>query len=76
MLPYQLSALFSMVLRCYANRMAASFDEYLSQHQAQLMADLKHWLAIPSISMMPEHYDDVDRAADWLVGYLNEMGFA
>ncbi|MEV4253330.1 dipeptidase [Spirillospora sp. NPDC049652] len=49
--------------------------EYIQANQAQFFADLKEWLAIPSISGDPAHHDDVRRSADWLAEYLRGQGF-
>ncbi|MEV5568679.1 dipeptidase [Spirillospora sp. NPDC052269] len=49
--------------------------EYIQANKAQFFADLKEWLAIPSISGDPAHHDDVRRSADWLADYLRGLGF-
>ncbi|RFU39609.1 dipeptidase [Actinomadura logoneensis] len=49
--------------------------EYIQANKAQFFADLKEWLAIPSISGDPAHHDDVRRSADWLAEYLRGQGF-
>ena len=41
----------------------------------EFFAALKDWLAIPSISADPAHHADVARSADWLAGYLRQIGF-
>ncbi|WP_243722889.1 dipeptidase [Actinomadura sp. 7K507] len=41
----------------------------------RFIADLKEWLAIPSISGDPAHAGDVRKSAGWLAGYLRDQGF-
>ena len=43
------------------------------QHEA-LLAQYKQLLAIPSVSTLPEHRDDVRRAAQWLADALEGLG--
>ena len=51
-----------------------SLQEHLQQARDQQLADLKEWLAIPSISTLPEHRDDVRAAADWLAETMRRVG--
>jgi acetylornithine deacetylase/succinyl-diaminopimelate desuccinylase-like protein len=44
----------------------AQFETYL--------AELKELLAIPSVSTLPEHKPDMQRAAEWLRDHLREIG--
>ncbi|HLW60109.1 MAG TPA: dipeptidase [bacterium] len=37
--------------------------------------ELCEWLRIPSISTLPAHQPDMDRAAAWLTGHLGAIGF-
>lgn len=39
------------------------------------LTELKEWLAIPSISALPEHHADVRKAGVWAQKYLESMGF-
>ncbi|MFC4905840.1 dipeptidase [Actinomadura gamaensis] len=55
--------------------MSVDVVEYIQANKAQFFADLKEWLAIPSISGDPAHHDDVRRSADWLAGHLRGLGF-
>ncbi len=48
---------------------------YVEANAAEFFAALKDWLAIPSISADPAHHADVARSADWLAGYLRQIGF-
>ena len=53
-------------------------EEQLAERvEAQLpraLEDLKHVVSIPSISSQPEHNDDVEAVADWLVEQLKDTG--
>jgi acetylornithine deacetylase/succinyl-diaminopimelate desuccinylase-like protein len=42
---------------------------------AEFTQRLKNLIAIPSVSTMTEHADDVRQAADWLVAWLKDIGF-
>ncbi|MEU6039402.1 dipeptidase [Actinomadura sp. NPDC047616] len=48
---------------------------YIQANKAEFFADLKEWLAIPSISGHPGHTGDVRRSAHWFATYLRTMGF-
>ncbi|KAB2343424.1 dipeptidase [Actinomadura rudentiformis] len=48
---------------------------YIEGNRERFFADLKEWLAIPSISGDPAHHADVRRSAEWLAGYLRGQGF-
>ncbi|MDK7734526.1 hypothetical protein QP568_09550, partial [Propionimicrobium lymphophilum] len=53
-------------------------EEQLAERvEAQLpraLEDLKHVVSIPSISSQPEHNEDVEAVADWLVEQLKDTG--
>ncbi|WP_395109951.1 dipeptidase [Actinomadura sp. SCN-SB] len=49
--------------------------EYITAGKERFFADLKEWLAIPSISADPARHPDVRRSAEWLASYLRETGF-
>ncbi len=51
-------------------------NKYLDQHFDRFVDQLSEWLAIPSISTLSEHRDDVRRAAEWVQGKLDAIGFA
>ena len=56
----------------------ATLDDVLSTidaNQGDALERLFALLAIPSISADPAHFPDCDRAADWLVRELRELGF-
>ncbi|MFI6517431.1 dipeptidase [Spirillospora sp. NPDC050679] len=48
---------------------------YIAANRDQFFADLKEWLAIPSISGDPAHRADVVRSAEWLAGHLRGLGW-
>ena len=49
--------------------------DYIQQHAGDFFADLKQWLAIPSISADPGHHGDVRASAEWLAAHLRATGF-
>ncbi len=56
----------------------AAIDDILSEIDAERERALERlfaFLRIPSISAVPAHFPDCDRAADWLVSELAELGF-
>ncbi|MFB4310459.1 dipeptidase [Actinomadura sp. GTD37] len=48
---------------------------YIQAERDRFVADLKEWLAIPSISGDPAHVADVRESADWLAAHLRGQGF-
>ncbi|OLT30225.1 peptidase M20 [Actinomadura sp. CNU-125] len=48
---------------------------YIREERDRFVADLKEWLAIPSVSGDPAHAADVRRSADWLAAHLREQGW-
>ena len=49
-------------------------DTYITEHKGQFLEDLKAWLRIPSISTLPEHASDMQRAAEYAVEQLKHLG--
>jgi len=49
--------------------------EYKKTHADHFKAQLKELLAIPSVSTLPEHHADVERAAAWLAEDMRQIGF-
>src|SRR5260370_36555043 len=47
----------------------------ISATQGAALDRLFAFLSIPSISAVPAHFPDCERAADWLVAELAELGF-
>lgn len=52
----------------------ATWESYLDQHAAPFLDQLFDLLRIPSISALPEHRADVQRAADWMADRLRSAG--
>jgi acetylornithine deacetylase/succinyl-diaminopimelate desuccinylase-like protein len=48
--------------------------ELIEQQQEKFIEELKELLRIPSISALPEHKEDVQHAAKWLVDSLSQIG--
>jgi acetylornithine deacetylase/succinyl-diaminopimelate desuccinylase-like protein len=48
--------------------------EYLHEHEERLLNELKDFLRIPSISTLPEHAPDVQRAAQFVAEKLSGAG--
>ncbi len=51
-------------------------EKYLEENQDRYIEQLMEWLAIPSISTLPEHKGDVGRAAGWVRDRLETIGFS
>jgi len=54
--------------------MLTSALTYAQNHRETALSELIDLLRIPSISTLPEHNDDVQRAAGWLVDKLTAIG--
>ena len=48
--------------------------DFINLSRDRYLDELKHLLAIPSISALPEHRDDVKRCADWCAGEMRRVG--
>jgi acetylornithine deacetylase/succinyl-diaminopimelate desuccinylase-like protein len=48
---------------------------FVTDHSADLLADLHAWLRIPGISAQPERHDDVIRSAEWFAEACRRTGF-
>ncbi|GHP01112.1 peptidase M20 [Reticulibacter mediterranei] len=51
-----------------------TWETYLVEHQSQHQNELLQFLSIPSISSLPAHAADVQRAAQWVAGRLTAAG--
>lgn len=51
-----------------------NWESYLETHQARFQAELLEFLRMPSISALPEHAGDVQRAAEWVAHRLEQAG--
>lgn len=49
-------------------------DTYIQQHRTRLLDELKELIRIPSISTLPEHKGDVERAAQFVAASLRRAG--
>ena len=48
--------------------------DFINTHRDSYLDELKEYLAIPSISALPEHAQDVRRCAEWTVEALKRAG--
>lgn len=55
--------------------MTIKTNDYLETNYSRFLDQLQEWLAIPSISTLSEHKDDVLEAAEWITGRLSSIGF-
>lgn len=49
-------------------------EQYLAEHEAEHLTALQAFLAIPSVSALPQHQPDVLRAAEWVADRLRSLG--
>jgi acetylornithine deacetylase/succinyl-diaminopimelate desuccinylase-like protein len=54
--------------------MSSSAVTYANQNQQRFLSELKDLLRIPSISTLPQHKDDVRRAAQFIADELSRIG--
>src|SRR6476661_7490687 len=54
--------------------MPTSLDAFVRENEERLLEELKTFLRIPSVSTLPEHKPDVDRAAAFVADALNQAG--
>ena len=54
--------------------MSKAIDGFVHDNENRLLEELKTFLRIPSISTLPEHKPDVDRAAQFVADGLKEAG--
>ncbi|MDQ6758683.1 MAG: dipeptidase [Acidobacteriota bacterium] len=54
--------------------MSQASDSYVQEHRADLLDELKEFLRIPSISTLPEHKPDIQRAAQFVADALKRAG--
>src|SRR5256886_4129047 len=47
---------------------------YAQQHRDRFVDELKTLLRLPSVSTLPQHREDVQRTAEWLLAHLRELG--
>jgi acetylornithine deacetylase/succinyl-diaminopimelate desuccinylase-like protein len=54
--------------------MASSAVQYANQNQQRFLGELKDLLRIPSVSTLPQHKDDVQRAAEFVASDMRRIG--
>ena len=54
--------------------MSATTDAFVQSNQDRFLDELKQFLRIPSISTLPEHRGDIDRAAQFVADSLRGVG--
>ena len=54
--------------------MQTNVIDHIQTHRDGYVDELKTWLAIPSISALPEHAADVRRAAEWAEAQMTRIG--
>lgn len=54
--------------------MSKSVETFVRENETRLLEELKTFLRIPSVSTLPEHKPDVDRAAAFVADALNQAG--
>jgi acetylornithine deacetylase/succinyl-diaminopimelate desuccinylase-like protein len=52
----------------------ATWETYLTEHKDQFIDELLEFLRIPSISSLPDHAPDVQRAAEWIENRMKTAG--
>jgi acetylornithine deacetylase/succinyl-diaminopimelate desuccinylase-like protein len=48
--------------------------DFINTNRDRYVEEMKTWLAIPSISALPEHAGDVRRAAEWAAAEMTRIG--
>lgn len=54
--------------------MSSALNFYIEEHQPRFLEELKELLRIPSVSTLPDHREDVRRAADFVADKLRAAG--
>src|SRR4029079_11467553 len=54
--------------------MSTAAVDYARQNQQRFLSELKDLLRIPSVSTLPDHKDDVRRAADFVAAEMKRIG--
>jgi acetylornithine deacetylase/succinyl-diaminopimelate desuccinylase-like protein len=54
--------------------MSAATDAFVQANQGRFLAELKEFIRIPSISTLPEHAPDIERAASFVAESLRSAG--
>jgi acetylornithine deacetylase/succinyl-diaminopimelate desuccinylase-like protein len=48
--------------------------DFINTNKDRFLGELKDYLAIPSVSSLPEHRDDMRRCAEWTAGQMRGIG--
>ena len=48
--------------------------KYFEANRSRYLAELKEFIAIPSVSTSPDHRKDIKRCAEWIAGHLKNIG--
>jgi acetylornithine deacetylase/succinyl-diaminopimelate desuccinylase-like protein len=54
--------------------MATTAFEYYQENRERFLQGLMNWVRIPSVSTLPEHKPDIQRAVEFVANELREMG--
>jgi acetylornithine deacetylase/succinyl-diaminopimelate desuccinylase-like protein len=54
--------------------MSSATQAFVQSHQSRFLEELKDFLRIPSISTLPEHREDIERAAQFVADGLKAVG--
>lgn len=54
--------------------MSAPVDTYIEKNRDRFLEELKAFLSIPSVSTLPEHRPDIERASEFVAEKLREAG--
>lgn len=54
--------------------MPSAIDAFVADNRARFLSELKDFIRIPSISTLPEHVPDIDRAAKFVAASLRHAG--
>ena len=53
---------------------AAAAIKFAEEQRPRFVGELKEFLRIPSVSTLPEHQPDMQRAAEWVAGQMKALG--
>ncbi len=54
--------------------MNTTIDSYIETNRDRMLGELKEFLSIPSISTLPAHRTDIERASEFVAGKLRDAG--
>ena len=59
---------------CILLVMSSPALDYARQNQPRFLSELKDLLRIPSVSTLPQHKSDIERAAEFLAAQMRSIG--